>query len=482
MTLDPRRPIMEPGLEEPLLIIEPDEQIRPRLGLRGWVKARLFNSWHNTLITVVLVPVLGYLAYRGFLFLFVNARWSPVRENLTLFMVGRYPRAELWRVVAQLILWSSALGLAWGAAVAGARFRASQAGVTYREDPILTRVRRYWALLALLALFLLMTESFGPLLLVIAAVTAGSSLKAAGSRVPGRHAGLLWAGVGVLGVAGYQIVSGFHGNGWIWMGAAVGMAVLTLLGRVEWSSPRRSLVTRWSALVAVLAVSYSIYSALDLRGVGWDRWEGYHLNLVSATVAIVLAFPLGLALALARRSSLPALRVMSTAYIEVIRGVPLITLLLMSQTFIGFFLDTTTPLSSLTRAIAAFTVFTAAYVAEIVRGGLQSVDRGQIEAGQSVGLSPFGVTRLIVLPLALRAVIPAMVGQFIALFKDTSLLSIISVADLLFVRSLVHAQADFRGFGIAETLVFVMLGFWAVSFTMSRESQRLERRLGIGER
>jgi general L-amino acid transport system permease protein len=82
----------------------------------------------------------------------------------------------------------------------------------------------------------------------------------------------------------------------------------------------------------------------------------------------------------------------------------------------------------------------------------------------------------------LRAVIPAMVGQFIALFKDTSLLSIISVADLLFVRSLVHAQADFRGFGIAETLVFVMLGFWAVSFTMSRESQRLERRLGIGER
>jgi general L-amino acid transport system permease protein len=252
--------------------------------------------------------------------------------------------------------------------------------------------------------------------------------------------------------------------------------------RIEWRSFRRRRIATIGSTVGVFGLAYAAYTILDLDGVGWDKWEGLHLNLIVATLAIVLAFPLGLLLALARRSTFPALRVMATSYIELIRGVPLISLLLMAQFFIGFFLSTTTPLSTLTRAIAAFTLFTSAYIAEIVRGGLQSVPRGQLEAGQSVGLSPVGVTRLIVLPQALRAVIPAMVGQFIALFKDTSLLSIISVAEILDVRSLVHAQAAFRGFGIAETLVFVMLAFWAFSFTMSRESQRLERRLGVGER
>jgi general L-amino acid transport system permease protein len=232
----------------------------------------------------------------------------------------------------------------------------------------------------------------------------------------------------------------------------------------------------------VFIIYLALGAAFELEGVGWDKWEGFHLNLISAAVAITLSFPLGLLLALGRRSSFPALRMMSTAYIELIRGVPMISLLLMAQFFIGFFLNTSTPLSLITRALAAMTLFTAAYVAEIVRGGLQAVPKGQTEAGQSVGLSPFAVTRLIVLPQALRAVIPAMVGQFISLFKDTSLLTIIGVSEVLNVRELVHGQAAFRGFGIAETLVFVMLAFWAISFTMSRESQRLERKLGVGER
>jgi general L-amino acid transport system permease protein len=234
--------------------------------------------------------------------------------------------------------------------------------------------------------------------------------------------------------------------------------------------------------VVVFVVFFIIYAVTDLEGVGWDEWEGFHLNLIAAAFAVTLSFPLGLLLALARRSSFPALRVMATVYIELIRGVPMISLLLMAQFFIGFFLNTDTPLSLITRALAAMTLFTAAYVAEIVRGGLQAVPNGQIEAGNSIGLAPWKVTRLIVLPQALRAVIPAMVGQFISLFKDTTLLFIIGVSEILNVREIVHGQADFRGFGIAETLVFVMLAFWAVSFTMSRESQRLERKLGVGER
>jgi general L-amino acid transport system permease protein len=160
----------------------------------------------------------------------------------------------------------------------------------------------------------------------------------------------------------------------------------------------------------------------------------------------------------------------------------LISLLLMGQFFIGFFLATDDPLSNVTRATAAITMFSAAYIAEIVRGGLQSVDKGQTEAGQALGLPAAKITRLLVLPQALRNVIPAMVGQFISLFKDTTLLSIIGITEFLGIREIVHAQEDFRGFGIAETLVFVAFGFWAVSFTMSRESQRLERRLGVGVR
>ncbi|NKB41380.1 MAG: ABC transporter permease subunit [Ilumatobacter sp.] len=173
---------------------------------------------------------------------------------------------------------------------------------------------------------------------------------------------------------------------------------------------------------------------------------------------------------------------MAPVYIELIRGVPLISLLLMGQFFIGFFVNSDTPLSNVTRATTAITMFSAAYIAEIVRGGLQAVDKGQTEAGQALGLTAAKITRLLVLPQALRAVIPAMVGQFISLFKDTSLLSIIAILEFLGVREIIHAQEAFRGFGIAETLVYVAFGFWAFSFTMSRESQRLERRLEVGDR
>ena len=215
------------------------------------------------------------------------------------------------------------------------------------------------------------------------------------------------------------------------------------------------------------------------EGVGWDEWSGLHLTLMVSAIAIVLAFPLGLILALARRSTLPALRIMSTVYIEVIRGVPLITLLFMGQFILGFMVPAGTELSAITRAIAAMTLFTAAYVAEIVRGGLQSLPAGQTEAGQALGLAQPTIMNRIVLPQALRAVIPAMVGQFISLFKDSSLLFIIGILEFLGVRKIVHAQEAFRGVGIAETLVFVAIGYWAFAFAMSRESQRLERRLRV---
>jgi general L-amino acid transport system permease protein len=234
-------------------------------------------------------------------------------------------------------------------------------------------------------------------------------------------------------------------------------------------------------VVVSTVIVFLVYSAFPIEGLGWDTWSGLHLTLWVSALAIILSFPFGLMLALARRSGLPALRLLATTYIELIRGVPLIALLFMGQYVAGFLLPAGTTLSSISRAIGVFTLFTAAYVAEIVRGGLQSLPPGQAEAGLALGLSPPSVIRLIVLPQALRAVIPAMVGQFISLFKDTSLLSILAIFEFFNVRSLIHAQPEFRGIAHAETLVFVAFGYWAIAFAMSRESQRLEGRLRVGE-
>jgi general L-amino acid transport system permease protein len=464
----------------------PDEPAIPskRLPPGQWARRHLFNTWYNSILTLALAVLVIFVVWKAVEFVFFNARWDPIVDNLTLFMIGRFPRDEQWRIVVQVMLWSAAAGLAWGAAVAGAKFRAFQSGIPYVDDTGLQKMRRYWALLFLLIVLLMGTRTIGPLLIVIASFAISGALYQLGKRVPGQYAALMWSGVAVLGVLGYQIVSGFQGTAWIWMAVPLALGASWMMGRRDYDTVRKQRLWQTGVGVVVAAITFAVYMLVlvDLGGVGWDKWEGFHLSLVVSGVAIILAFPLGLLLALARRSSFPALSTMATAYIELIRGVPLISLLLMALFFIGFFLDTSTPLSVLTRAIAAMVLFTAAYIAEIVRGGLQSVPKGQIEAGQSVGMSPVAINRKIVLPQALRAVIPAMVGQFISLFKDTTLLIIIGVSEILNVRELVHGQPDFRGVGIAETLVFVMLAFWAISFTMSRESQRLEKKLGVGER
>ena len=214
-------------------------------------------------------------------------------------------------------------------------------------------------------------------------------------------------------------------------------------------------------------------------------WGGVMLNLFLAVAGITLCFPLGVLLALGRRSKLPLIRTLCVGYIELFRGVPLYVLLLLAFFVVPLFLpsDTANP-SLVVRAIVAMTMFTAAYVAEIVRGGLQSLPKGQTEAAQALGLSPIKTTLLIVLPQALRNVIPALVGQFISLFKDTTLAAAaMGLLDLLNVSEAVTAQTAFQGQGLTgEVLAFAMLLFWVGCITMSRESQRLERKLGVGLR
>jgi general L-amino acid transport system permease protein len=262
------------------------------------------------------------------------------------------------------------------------------------------------------------------------------------------------------------------------------LAIAALAVGARLLGSRLPLRARWAPAVALGSVLVAYLLVARFGGVGWEDWGGLQLTLFLAVGGIVLSFPLGVLLALGRRSRLPAVRWVCVAYIELIRGVPLITILFMGAFMLGFFLPegVDTP-SAVSRALIAFTIFTSAYVAEIVRGGLQSVPRGQIEAAQALGLSTVKTTRLIVLPQALRAVIPALVGQFISLFKDTSLVFIIGLTELLAVAEAITKQPDFLAQGLlVETLLFVGFVYWAGSYWMSRESQRLERRLGVGER
>jgi general L-amino acid transport system permease protein len=400
-----------------------------RVGPRAWARENLFDSVANSILTTVFGLALAWVAWRAARFVLVTAEWEIVQRNLTTFMIGRFPRDELWRPVASAFAIAATVGLGIGLAARAAAEHAARSGSGSHHDPWRDRARRWWPLAAL------------GLALVVLARTPGPAFLLAGLVVTG--AGAAWVG--------RNLPAAVRRLGWVLVLAGVVAAVQVLVG---------------------------------FDGVGWDAWGGLQLTLFVSVAGIVLAFPLGLLLALGRRSSLPVVRAVSVTYIELFRGVPLITLLLMGQFMIGFFLpEGFSPPSLVIRALIAIVVFEAAYMAEVVRGGLQAVPRGQVEAAQALGLSPWRTTRSIVLPQALRAVIPALVGEFISLFQNTSLLAVLGLLELLEVARNVTAQPDFVGQGLQSvTLPFVAFIYWAVSYSMSRESQRLERRLGVGER
>jgi len=198
-------------------------------------------------------------------------------------------------------------------------------------------------------------------------------------------------------------------------------------------------------------------------------------------VGIVVSFPLGMLLAIGRRSRLPAIRWVSIAYIELIRGVPLVTILYMAHVMLPLFLPSGENIDKVVRAMVGIILFTAAYQAENIRGGLQAIPNGQFEAAHALGLNGFQTMLRIILPQALRNIIPVLVGQFISLYKDTSLVVIIGLLDLLGIAKSIVAQPKFIG-DQREAYLFVTLIYWAFSYLMAHISQRLEVALGVGER
>jgi len=245
---------------------------------------------------------------------------------------------------------------------------------------------------------------------------------------------------------------------------------------------RRWLIPLWLLAFALTIVLLQGFAKNNwLPTVSTTRWGGLLLTFMLSVVAIVISFPLGVLLALGRRSQLPAVKVFSVLYIELVRGVPLVTILYMTQIMLPLFLPGEVRVDNVLRAIAGMTLFTAAYMAENVRGGLQAIPTGQIEAAQAVGLNNALVTLFIVLPQALRIVIPSIVGLFIALFKDTTLVMIVGQLDLLGVGRSVLAQPEYMGLQM-EVYVFVAALFFIFSYAMSFASYRLEAALGVGKR
>jgi len=213
-----------------------------------------------------------------------------------------------------------------------------------------------------------------------------------------------------------------------------------------------------------------------------ERWGGLTLTLLLSTFGIAMAFPLSILLALGRRSDLPLVRWFSIGYIELIRGVPLISVLFMASFMFPLFMPQGVTINVLVRVLVGITLFAAAYLAEVVRGGLQAIPNGQLEAAASLGLSYWQTQRKIVLPQALRLVVPSIMNSFISTFKDTSLVTIVSLYELTGSVTLALAgDSNWRSFFV-EAYLFIAAIYWIFCFAMSRYSQWVEQHLNVGHR
>jgi len=282
--------------------------------------------------------------------------------------------------------------------------------------------------------------------------------------------------------------------------AVVVIFLLMILAACDLRAWGRRLGIIWFA--GLSAVGFLMFGGVfGLRYVETALWSGLPLTLILAIVGMLLGFPLGVLLALGRRSQMTGIyipipisldmklywihiqpiRLICVGYIELVRGVPLITVLFMASLMLPLFLPAGVTIDKLLRAQIAVILFAAAYLAEVIRGGLQAIPKGQIEAADALGLSYVQRTRLIVLPQALAMVIPPLVNTFIGMFKDTSLVMIVSLFDLLGATEFALSDANWQGFSV-EAYLFIAMIYWSFCFFMSRYSQMLEREFNRGKR
>ncbi len=278
-----------------------------------------------------------------------------------------------------------------------------------------------------------------------------------------------------------QFLFGFYPPSEYWRVVVAFSLVGTL---VAWllieRTPKKGLVSVFTIFCYPLIAYFLFYGgAFGLPVVETHKWGGLMLTLILATIGMFCALPIGIVLALGRRSSMPIARSLSVVFIEFWRGVPLITVLFMSSVMLPIFMPEELQIDKLLRALIGIIFFQSAYMAEVVRGGLQAIPKGQYEAAEALGLSYWKSMFFIILPQALKLVIPGIVNTFIALFKDTTLVLIIGLFDLLAVVQSAFADSKWIGYSV-EGYVFVAGIYWISCFSMSRYSQYLERKLHTG--
>ncbi|MBW1637002.1 MAG: amino acid ABC transporter permease, partial [Deltaproteobacteria bacterium] len=251
--------------------------------------------------------------------------------------------------------------------------------------------------------------------------------------------------------------------------------IVMLIYSRDWKKWNRWLGYSWILALFVMGTLMK-GGIFGLVSVVSTKWSGLPLTLLLSFFGILASYPLGVALALGRQSDLPVIKAFSVVYIELIRGVPLITMLFMSSVMFPLFLPEGVFIDKVLRAQVAIIIFTAAYVAEVVRGGLQAMDKGQAEAAESLGLNYLQTMRLVILPQALKIVIPPTVGILISAFKDTSLVVIIALYDILNTTKSILNIPEWTGFS-TEAYIFVALIYFFFCFSMSRYSRHIESEL-----
>jgi general L-amino acid transport system permease protein len=338
--------------------------------------------------------------------------------------------------------------------------------------------------LTLLGVFLVYVIA-PPLLnfLVLDAVWTGENREACRADVIGRPVGACWAFVwdkiNYFIYGSYPIAERWRVNAFFAL-LAIGVAWLLWLG-----APRRDLGAIYFFVVFPI-LSYILLVGSEFLGIDevpTALWGGILVSLLVATVGIVFSLPFGVLLALGRRSRMPVVRLASVIFIEFVRGVPLITVLIMANTMLPLFLPGGLTVDRLLRPLVGVALFASAYMAEVIRGGLQAMPKGQYEGAMSLGLGYWKMMAFIILPQALRIVIPGIVNTFIGLFKDTTLVSIIGIFD--FVRTIEASRVDPNW--AAPTVnttgyAFAAIFYFIACFGMSRYSMAIERRLAAGQK
>ncbi|MCO5135666.1 MAG: amino acid ABC transporter permease [Phyllobacteriaceae bacterium] len=429
------------------------------VGVVGWMRKNLFDGWFNTLLTLFALWIL-YLILPGILnFNFFNAVWSgtdrlacsDVNQGGELyegwkgacwpyigayfkqFIFGRYPDAELWRPILVLIMFFAGL---IPMLIPSAPFK--------RENII------YMLGIFPVVAFILLTGgnlNYNGFLLPNA-IMADSALK-------------FWVDYVLL--------------------TAVICGVVHFIVRGMDGDSRRPIMLTIFAMALLGIVIFLSSIDFGLRFVETPQWGGFLMTLVIAVTGIAASLPLGIALALGRRSQMPVVKLLSVIFIEFWRGVPLITVLFMSSVMLPLFLPEGVTFDKLLRALIGVALFSAAYMAEVVRGGLQAIPKGQYEGAQALGLAFWQMMNLVVLPQALKLVIPGIVNTFIGLFKDTTLVVFIGILDPIGRASAIRATSDWQGI-YWELFIFIGAVFWIFCFSMSRYSMHLERRLKTDHR